>query len=35
MLNIKDIILSGVLFVVIDAVYLGLASNFFNNMIFR
>ena len=33
MLNIKDIILSGMLFVVIDAVYLGLASNFFNKMI--
>ena len=35
MLKIKDIILSGVLFVVIDSIYLGLASNFFNKMIKR
>ena len=32
-MNIKDIILSGVLFVLIDAVYLKLASNFFNKMV--
>lgn len=35
MFNIKEIILSGILFVVIDAVYLGLVSNFFNKMIKR